>query len=161
MRSNPLYLPVGKGVANWVGMVWVESKLLASHRHHPNRNISTLKNYMYFMLIWSIAVTPQINFMASPSMVPVDGNTLLTCTITAEPVANFSQIVRIIPNGEPAVLAEELNPDGDRKFELTYMFNRVNFPDDDGAEFQCRATNDNGLNTQNIMITVQGELYIE
>ena len=110
------------------------------------------------MLIWSIAATPQIDFVASPSTVPVGVNTLLTCTITAEPVANSSQIVRIIPNREPDVLAEELNPDGDREFQVTYMFNRVNFPDDNGAEFQCRSTNDNGLATQNIMITVQGEL---
>ena len=112
------------------------------------------------MLIWSIAATPQIRFVASPSTVPVGRNTLLTCTITAEPAVNSSQIVRIIPNREPDVLAEEPNSDGVREFEVTYIFNRVNFPKDDGAEFQCRATNDNGLATQNIMITVQGELYI-
>ena len=113
------------------------------------------------MLIWSIAVTPQINFVADRSMVPVGGNTQLTCTITAEPVANSSQIVRIMSNGDLVVEAEELNPDGVREFDVTYMFNRVNFPEDDGAIFQCRATNDNGLATQNITIIVQGELYIE
>ena len=111
--------------------------------------------------MYLIAVIPQIMFVASQPMVPVRGNTLLTCTITAEPTANSSQIVRILPDGEQIVVANGFNPNGDREFQVQYMFNRVRFPADDGAFFQCRSTNDNGPNATNLTIIVQGEPYIE
>ena len=94
-------------------------------------------------------------------MVPVRGNTILTCTITAEPVANSSQIVRIMPDGEQIVVANGSNPYGDRQFQVSYMFSGVRFPADNGALFQCRSTNDNGPNAVNLTIIVQGEPYIE
>ena len=89
-------------------------------------------------------------------MVPVLGSTLLTCTITAEPVADSAQIVRNMANGEQVVVSNQTNPTGEREFQVTYMFNNVRFPEDDEALFQCQGTNDDGLATQNLTITVQG-----
>ena len=91
----------------------------------------------------------------------VGRNALLTCTITAEPVATFSEIVRIMPSGENDSLSSSNNPMGDRQFLLRYTFENARFPEDDGAIFQCRATNANGDSARNLTITVQGELYIE
>ena len=85
----------------------------------------------------------------------------LTCTITAQPVANFSEIVRIMPDGDEVVVANQTNDAGDREFMVVYVFENPAFPDDDRAMFQCRATNDNGLAVEDVMIVVQGELYIE
>ena len=93
--------------------------------------------------------------------VRVGGNLVLTCTIIAEPTANFSEIVRIMPNGEKNSLNSNNNPMGDRRFLLDFMFRNARFPQDDGAIFQCRATNANGEAARNLTITVQGELYIE
>ena len=84
----------------------------------------------------------------------------LTCTTTAQPVANFSEIVRIM-DGDEVVVANQTNDAGDREFMVVYIFDNPAFPDDDGAMFQCRATNDNGLAVEDVMIVVQGELYIE
>lgn len=99
--------------------------------------------------------------MTSIPVVPVNGSTLLTCTVTAEPAATSVQIVRNVANGEQVVVFNQINPTGEIKFVVTYLFNNARFPEDDGAVFQCRATNDNGLATQNFTITVQGELCIQ
>ena len=113
------------------------------------------------MFVWSIAVTPQIEFTADRLTVPAGGTTFLRCTVTAEPTANSSQIVRIMPNGQQMVVANQNNSDGERVFEVAFMFEKVRFQRDDGALFQCQATNDNGPAAGNLTITVQGELYIE
>ena len=94
-------------------------------------------------------------------MVPVGGNPLLTCTVTAVPAANFSEIVRIFPGGREEVLTNATNPDDDREFSLAYSFANVKFPRDNGALFRCRATNANGPEEADVTIIVQGELYIE
>ena len=86
-------------------------------------------------------------------------NTILTCIVTGEPLANFSEIVRITSDGEEQV-ANVSNSMGDRTFEVTYLFENVRFPQDDGAVFECRSSNANGPEAESITITVQGELYI-
>ena len=88
------------------------------------------------------------------------GNLLLTCIVTAEPLANFSEIVRITSDGEE-VVANISNSMGDRTFQVSYLFERVRFPQDDGARFECRSSNANGPEAKSITIIVQGELYIE
>ena len=99
--------------------------------------------------------------MASPNPVPRGGNPLLTCTVTAEPSANFSEIVRIFPDGKEELVANASNPTGMREFSVTYPFPSVRFPQDDGAVFECRSLNANGPEDESITIIVQGELYIE
>ena len=89
----------------------------------------------------------------------VNGNLLLRCIITAEPSANFSEIVRITSDGEELV-ANVSNPTGMREFLVTYTFPSVRFPQDDGAVFECRSLNTNGPEAASITIIVQGELYI-
>ena len=84
----------------------------------------------------------------------------LTCIVTAEPSANFSEIVRIRSDGEELV-ANVSNPTGMREFEVTYTFTSVRFPRDDRARFLCRSSNANGFAELSITIVVQGELYIE
>ena len=81
----------------------------------------------------------------------------LRCTITAQPMA---EILRIMPDGDKVVVANQTNDAGDREFMVVYVFESPAFPDDDGAVFQCRATNVNSL-VVSITIVVQGELYIE
>ena len=88
------------------------------------------------------------------------GNPLLICIITAEPLANFSEIVRITSDGEE-VVANISNSMDNRTFQVTYLFERVRFPRDDGTMFECRSSNGNGPQATSITITVQGELYIE
>ena len=104
----------------------------------------------------TIAVTPQITFVADPPVVRVGQSVLLTCTIIAEPMANFSEIVCIMPSGEEISLISDNNPLGDT---LQYTFENATFPRDDRALFQCRAINANGEAVQNLTITVQG-IYI-
>ena len=108
-----------------------------------------------------VAVTPQIRFMASPNPVPENGDPLLMCIVTAEPSANFSEIVRILPDGGEELVANMSNPTGDRQFQVTSILMNVKFQRDDGATFQCRSLNANGPEAVNITIIVQGELYIE
>ena len=85
----------------------------------------------------------------------------MTCTVTALPVANFSEIVRFSSlTGERMVVASDNNTAGDMQFILTHTFT-ANFPADDGALYQCLAVNDNGPNSDNVTIIVQGELYLE
>ena len=120
--------------------------------------------FVYLILIgciFFIVVTPQIVFVASPQSVPVCDNVLLICTITAEPLTNFSEIVRIMPNGEDDVLANSSNPNDLRRFSLSTMITRTKFQRDNGAMFVCRATNANGPGEDDITITVRGGLYIE
>ena len=93
-------------------------------------------------------------------MVPRGDRVTLRCTIIAQPMANFSEIVRIM-DGDEVVVANQTNDAGDREFMVVYVFESPSFPDDDGAVFQCRATNDNGLAVEYVTIVVQGELYIE
>ena len=87
-------------------------------------------------------------------------NTILTCIVTAEPLANFSEIVRITSDGEE-VVANISNSMDDRTFQVAYLFERVRFPQDDGAMFECRSSNAKGPGAESITITVQGELYVE
>ena len=124
---------------NWVGMIL---RLLA------------LASY----IIYPFAVTPQIRFMANPHPVVVNMNTILTCVVTAETLANFSEIVRI---GDREVVANVSNSMDDRTFQGTHLFSTVRFPRDDGAIFECRSSNANGPEAVRITITVQGEFYIE
>ena len=91
---------------------------------------------------------------------PETEETILTCIVTAEPLANFSEIVRITSDGEE-VVTNISNSMGDRTFQGTYLFENVRFPQDDGAMFECRSSNANGLEAESITIIVQGELYIE
>ena len=116
--------------------------------------------YFYADLV-NIAVTPQITFTASPPRVPVGESTLLTCTITAVPTANFSEIVRIMPDGDKEVIANVSNPMGDREFRVEYRLSNVRFARDNRAVFRCRATNNNGEEVEPLTIIVQGELYLE
>ena len=109
----------------------------------------------------NIAVTPQIDFTASPQRVPVGGSTLLTCNITAVPAANRLEIVRIMPNGEEDMVANVSNPMADREFQVEYRLRNVRFSQDNGTVFQCRATNAIGRQVQDLTITVQGEVYTE
>jgi hypothetical protein len=91
--------------------------------------------------------------------VAVNGDPILECIVTAEPSANFSEIVRITSDGEE-VVANVSNPMGDRQFPLRYTFRNVRFPQDDQAMFECRSINANGpAEPERITITVQGELY--
>ena len=86
------------------------------------------------------------------------GNPLLTCVVTAEPLANFSEIVRILPDGREEQVANISNPMGVREFQMTYTFMNVRFPRDDGAVFECRSSNANGPEAESITIIVQGEI---
>ena len=115
----------------------------------------------YLFLFSPIAVAPQIMFMANPEPVPIGVSPQLTCTITAEPLANSSEIVRIMPNGQEQVLLRDDNPMDHREFMLIVTIRRVRFPQDDRALFQCRVTNANGVQVQSLTITVQGELHME
>ena len=58
------------------------------------------------------------------------------------------------------VVASDNNTAGDMQFTLTHTFT-ANFPADNGALYQCLAVNDNGPNSDNVTIIVQGELYLE
>ena len=97
-------------------------------------------------------------FVVDPPMVPRGYRVTLTCTITAQPMANSSEIVRIMDNGDQIVLANQTDDVGIREFIVTYILENPAFPEDDGAVFQCRTTNDNGLAVENVMLVVQGEL---
>ena len=97
--------------------------------------------------------------MADPLMVPRGQRVTLTCTITAQPVANYSEIVRIMDNGKQVVLDNQTNDAGDREFVVRTVLDNPAFPEDDGAVFECRAINDNGIAVENVTIVVQGELY--
>ena len=98
--------------------------------------------------------------MAEPNPVEVTESTTLRCIVTAEPLANFSEIVRITSDGEE-VVANASNSMDKRTFEVSYTFKSVRFPQDDGAMFECRSINANGLEAEPVTIIVQGELYIE
>ena len=93
--------------------------------------------------------------------VPRGNRVTLTCTVTAQPVGNFSEIVRIMDDGEEIVLRNQTNDAGYREFMVVYVFENPRLQEDDGAVFECRATNDNGLAVVSVTIVVQGELYIE
>ena len=112
-------------------------------------------------IIYSFTVTPQIQFTANPNPVPINGDLLLRCIITAEPFASFSEIVRITSNGAEEVVANMSNPTGEREFQVTYHFMNVRFPQDDGAKFECRSSNANGPEAVPVTITVivQGKIY--
>ena len=110
-------------------------------------------------IIYSFTVTPQIQFTADPNPVSVNGDLLLRCIITAEPFANFSEIVRITSDGAEEVVANMSNPTGEREFQVTYLFMNVRFPWDDGARFECRSSNANGPEAVPVTIIVQGEIY--
>ena len=100
--------------------------------------------------------------MANPNPVEVTDNTILRCIVTAEPLANFSEIVRITSDGEEVVpVANVSNSMDERTFEVSYTFKRVRFPQDDRVMFECRSINANGPEAEHITIVVQGELYIE
>lgn len=107
-----------------------------------------------------IAVTPQVIFVALPPIVPVGGDVLLICNITSvqSVETQFSQIVRVMANGEEVVVANEtFSMRG--TFQVAYMLNNVSFPEDDGAMFQCQANkNTNELRVQNVTIIVQSKL---
>jgi hypothetical protein len=111
--------------------------------------------------LYPFAVTPQIEFTTNPNPVAVNRDPILTCVVTAAPSANFSEIVRIFPDGGEDMVANMSNPAGEREFTLSYTFMNVRFPRDDGAVFECRSINANGpADPGRITITVQGELYI-
>ena len=55
------------------------------------------------------------------------------------------------------VVANLNNTDGLIRFTLMHMFT-TNFSADDGVIYQCLAVNDNGPNSDNVTIIVQGEL---
>ena len=95
---------------------------------------------------------------ASPQPARVGATVQLRCTITAEPLANFSEIVRIVPNGEDDVLVNSSNPNDDRQFALSVTIIRPKFQQDNGAMFVCRATNANGPAEDDITIIIQGGL---
>ena len=57
------------------------------------------------------------------------------------------------------VVASDNNTAGDMQFTLTHMFT-ANFAADNGTLYQCLAVNDNGPNSDNVTIIVQGELYL-
>ena len=116
---------------------------------------------IFYAYLVNIAVTPQIMFTASPPRVPVGESTLLTCTITAVPAANFAEIVRILPSEEEEVVANASNPMGDREFQVEYRLKNMRFSRDNGAVFRYRATNANGEQVQDLTIIVKGELYVE
>ena len=71
--------------------------------------------------------------------------------ITAQLIANFSEIVRIM-DGDQVVVANQTNDAGDREFMVVYVFESPAFPDDDGAVFECRV--------ERVTTVIQGELYI-
>ena len=96
--------------------------------------------------------------MANPNPVEVTDNTILKCMVTAEPLTNFLEIVRITSDGEK-VVANVSNSMDNRTFQGTYLFPTVRFPQDDGAIFECRSSNANGPEAVRITITVQGEVY--
>ena len=106
-------------------------------------------------------VSTGCRFMANPHPVVVNMNTILTCVVTAESLANFLEIVRIRSDGDRKVVANVSNSMDDRTFQGTYLFSTVRFPRDDGAIFECRSSNANGPEAVRITITVQGEFYIE
>ena len=83
---------------------------------------------------------------------------LLTCNITSiQPVVTSSQIVRIMANGDEAVVANGTFS-MTRTLQVSYMLNNVTFPEDDGAVFQCQANDTKELRVQNVTIIVQGEI---
>ena len=113
-----------------------------------------------FLSDW-VAVTPQIRFTATPNPVPDRENLQLTCTVTAEPSANFSEIVRIFPDGSEELVTNASNPTGMREFQVAHPIPNVKFSRDNGAVFECRSLNANGPEDESITILVQSELYIE
>ena len=90
-------------------------------------------------------------------MVHVGQGVILRCIITAQPVANFSQIAHILDNGTQVIVATENNPNSDRSFTVVYLLRNPMFPEDDGAVYQCQAANDNGVAVLNVIIVVQGK----
>ena len=56
------------------------------------------------------------------------------------------------------VVASDNNMAGDMQFTLTHMFT-ADFSADDGTLYQCLAVNENGPNSDNVTLIVQGELY--
>ena len=114
------------------------------------------------MFLCSLAVTPVLSFVDNPLIVSVDeDNLLLSCTVTAEPLADSGQIVHIQDNGMEVVIATGNNTDSRRMFTVTGTVRRFRFPQDNGTVLQCRATNDNGPEMVNVTVVVQGELYLE
>ena len=111
----------------------------------------------YNLSVHSYTVTPQLTFgkVTTPERMPVT----LTCTVMAEPEADFTEIVRFVA-GERIQLVNDTNEEGMRSFTVTYSFEPL-FVDDNGAVFQCLSINDNGVATANSILTVQGGLYIE
>lgn len=83
----------------------------------------------------------------------------LTCNVMAVPVANFTEVVRLV-GGDRIQLVNDTNERMLTTFTVMYSFTPV-FPDDDGALFQCLSVNDNGVATGNSILTVQGEFYIK
>ena len=113
-----------------------------------------------YIYVQFATVTPQIKFELLTPVVEEGGMQTLTCTVTAQPVATFAEIVRFTSTGERMVVANDSNVAGDMEFRLRHPFT-AQFPEDDGALFQCRAENANGPDSVNVTIMVQGELYME
>ena len=111
----------------------------------------------YNLSVHLYTVTPEVTFdnVTTPERMSVT----LTCTVTAVPEANFTEIVRFV-DGERIQLVNDTNERGMRSFTVTYSFEPL-FVDDNGAVFQCLSINDNGVATANSILTVQGGLYIE
>ena len=122
----------------------------------PNCQISGYIVYVYRALLF--AAVPELMFEALPPMVPVGYEVIfIICVITAQPIANFFQLVHILDDGMEVIVATENNSNSHRRFSVAFLLRNPTFPEDDGAVYQCQATNDIGLAVLNVTIVVQGE----
>ena len=133
-----------------------------AHANREGEDSEPVEEVHYFLCCSDlVTVTPELEFAASPNPVREGGTPLLTCTITAVPAANFSEILRVRADGTEESVANVSNSADSREFAVTYPFANVRSPRDNGTVFRCRATNVNGDAQADVSITVEGELYIE